>query len=149
MMMPDDLDPVRWFRRAMAVMEMKSSGRPGLDHFHLAAQLPIVISRDDDWLTNVSEALQQLRRLRGRCAVVDQIAQDDEPERPIFLHELGQALGDRRHAPHRHKPAGRALAQFIAEMEVGDRQPAFHLVEKRKPAIEQNIGGDQSLVGTK
>ena len=147
--MPDDLDPSRRLRGAMAMMEMKALGLPRRDHLDLSAQLPIVISRDHNWLTNLPKLLQQLDGLGSRRSIMHQVAQDDEPKRLIFFDELRQSLRNRRHPPHRHQPARRALAQFVAKMQVGHRQPAFDPMEKREPAIEQNIGGDERLVRTK
>ena len=76
------------------MMKMKAFRFPRLHHFDVAAQLPIVISRDDNQLTNVPEASQQFGCLPGRGSIVDQIAQDDELIRLIFRDELRQALGD-------------------------------------------------------
>jgi len=130
------------------MMKMKLLGLPRLDHLDLAMQLPIVISRDHNWLTNLPKLLQQLDGLGRRRSIVHQVAQDDEPKWPIFINELRQSFRNRRHSPHWHQPASGALAQFVAEMQVGHREPAFDPMEKREPAIEHNIGGDERLVRT-
>jgi hypothetical protein len=77
MMMADDLDPMSTFGRAMTMMKMEADRFPGLLHFNLAAQLPIVISRDNDRLAVRRQILQKLRGLRRGGLVVDQVAEDD------------------------------------------------------------------------
>ncbi len=74
------------------------------------------------------------------------VAYNDELSRLVILQELQQAFLDRNHAPHRHQAPRRALAQFITKMEIGHGQPALRLMEKRKPAIEENILRDQGLM---
>lgn len=77
---------------------------------------------------------------------MDQVAQNDETLRPVFVHQRLQPVRDRRHPPQRHEASSRALAQFITKMHVRNRQPAFGFVEEREPAIEKNFIGHESLV---
>jgi hypothetical protein len=77
MMMADDLDPLPSFGRAMAMMKIEALRFPGLLHFDLAAQLPIVIPRDHDRLAVRRQILQKLRGFRRGRLVVHQVAEDD------------------------------------------------------------------------
>lgn len=147
-MMSDDLDAGAPLRRAMAMMEIELVGLPGLRHLHLPAQLPVVITRDNDRLAVRRQILQKLGCLPRCCLVMDQVAKDDEPARPIFIYQLQQPLRDRRHSPHRDEPACRALAELITKMQVGHSEPALGLMEKREPAIEQDFIGDERLIST-
>lgn len=135
-MMADDLDAVPPLSRAMAMMKIEVVGFPGLRHLNLPAQLPIVIPRDNNRLAVPRQILQKLGGLWRGGLVVDQVAKDDELARPIFIYQLHQALRDRRHPPHRDEATGRALAELIAKMQVGDGQPTLRLMEKRQPPIE-------------
>ncbi len=130
----------------MTVMKMKAPGFPRLEQLDLAAQLPIVISRDHNRFAEILDSLQQLASFAGRGLIVHQIAEDNQTARPILIDQLQQTLRDRLHPPHRNKPAGSALAQFVAKMEVRHGEPALALVEERQPAIEQNFVGDERLV---
>ena len=146
MMMSDDLDPMAMLGRAMAVMKTKLGGFPGLDHFNPAAELPVVVSRDDNGFATRRDILQEMGCLRRGSLVVDEVPQDNQLTRAIFAHQLHQTLGDRCHPPHRDEAAGRALAEFIAKMQVRHGQPALGLVKKSQPAIEQNFLGNEGLI---
>lgn len=145
-MMPDDLDAAPPLGRAMAMMKMEALGFPRLHHLNLAAQLPIVVSRDDNRLAMRREVLQKFGGFRGRRLIVDEVAEDNELTRLIFIDQLHQPLGDRRHPPHRDETARRALAEFVAKMQVRHSEPALCPVEKREAAIEQDFIGDEGLV---
>ena len=77
MMMSDDLDPLPSIGRAMAMMKIEMFGFPGLDHFNLAAQLPIVIPRNDYRLAVYGEILQKFGGFRRGRFIVDQVAEDN------------------------------------------------------------------------
>ena len=47
MMMADDLNAIRGVHCAMSVMKMKTIGLKRVDHFNVAAQLPIVVPGND------------------------------------------------------------------------------------------------------
>jgi hypothetical protein len=49
-------------------------------------------------------------------------------------------------SPQRNKPAGRALAQFVTEMQVRHDEPPLTLMKKREATIEQYFVGDERLV---
>ena len=145
-MMSNDLDSLRLIHGTMAMMKMEAFDFPRLHHFNVTAQLPIVIARDNDRLAVRRQILQEARRFRGCCLIVDEIAQDNQMARLIFIDQLQQPRRDRRHSPHRHETADCALAQFVTEMQIGDRQPALPLVEKRETAIEQDLIGNECLI---
>ena len=144
--MSDDLNPIGNARRAVAVMKMKLRGLECVDHFYMAAQLPVVVPGNDHNFATRREIPQQLRNFARRGFIVDQIAKNNEAFRRIFIHEFRKSLGDRRHPPHRHEAAGGALAQFISKMQVRDGEPALSFVKKRQAAIQKNFIGDQRLV---
>jgi len=147
-MMPDDLDAVPALGRAMAMMKMEALGFPRFHHLNLAAQLPIVVPRDDNRLAMHREVLQKCGGFRGRGLIVDEVAEDNYLTRPIFIDQLPQPLGDRSHPPHRDETASRALAEFVTKMQVRHGEPALCLVEKREAAIKQDFIGDEGLVRT-
>lgn len=148
MMVADDLDSILHLGQAMAMVEVKALGLPRFEQLELAAQLSIVVPGYDDRLAKSRDPFEELVRCHGRRPVVHQIAENDQTARPIFRDQLEQALGDRRHPPHRNQPARCALAQFIAEMQVRHGEPAFPLMKERETAIEQDFVGDERLVGT-
>ncbi len=130
----------------MSVMKMKTSGFPGFEPFHLAAKLPIMISRDQNRLAEFPDSLQQLARFHGSGSIVHEIAQNYETVRAILIDQLQETLGNGLHPPHWNQPAGRPLAQFVAEMQVRHGEPALALMEEGKPAIEHNFIGNERLV---
>lgn len=146
MMMSDNLDPVPALGCAMAMMKIEMFGFPKLHHFDFATQLSIVIPRDDDRLTVRGKILQKFSGFRRRSLIVDEVAEDNQAARPIFIDQLHQALGGRRHPPHRDEAASGALAEFVAKMQVGHGEPALRLVEKREAAVEQDFIGNERLI---
>lgn len=145
-MVANDLDPAPCFDRTMPVMKMESIRFERVDHFNLAAQLPVVIPSDDQDFAARCEIAQQLGGFASRRLIVNQIAKNDEPLRIVFADQLGQSIGDRRHSPQRNESASRTLAQFITKVQIRHRQPALALIEEREPAIEENFIGHESLV---
>ena len=145
-MMSDDLDSLRLIDGAMAMMKMEALAFPRFHHRNVTAQLPIVISRDNDRLAVRSQILQKLGRFPRRGFVVNKVAENDQPARFVFMDQSHQTLGNRRHPPHGHETAGGALAEFVTEMQIGHGEPAFPLVEKREPAIEQDFIGNECLI---
>ena len=145
-MVTDDLDAAGRIRRAMPVMKMKPIRFQRVNHFDVAAQLPIVISRHDCDCTTFGKSAQQLDGFARRCFVVNQITEDDNAAWFVLVDEFGEPLRDRRHSPQRNESAGRALAQFITKMQVRDREPTLRSMEKREPSIEKNFIGDERLV---
>jgi hypothetical protein len=117
-----------------------------VDHFDMAAQLPVVVPRNDQDFATRCEIAQQLGGFAPRHLVVNQIAQNNEPLRFVFADQLGQAIRDRGHSPQRNESARGALAQFITKMEIRYGQPTLALMEEREPAIEENFIGDERLV---
>ena len=144
-MVSDNLDALRRFRRAMAMVKMETLTLPRMSHRYRPGQCTIVIARQNDRLALSSQAREQLPRRRSRGAVMDQIAQDQKPARPIVGQQVQQPLLDRVHPPQREEATGRTLTQLVSEMEVRDRKPALFLMEKREPAIKNNIVGDRGL----
>ena len=144
--MSDDLEPVPALGRTMAMMKIEMLGFPGLHHFNFATQLSIVIPRDDDRLAVRGEILQKFGGFRRGGLIVNEVAEDNQSARPIFIDQLHQALGGRRHPPHRDEAASRALAKFVAKMQVRHGEPALRLVEKREAAVEQDFIGDERLI---
>ena len=130
----------------MAVMKIKAFGFPRINHFNLTAQLPIVIPRNDNRLAARRQIPQKFGRFHRRCFIVNKVAKDNQPARLIFIDQLHQALRDRGHPPHRHETTGRALAEFVTEMQIGYGEPAFRLVEEREAPIEQDFIGDERLI---
>ena len=145
-MVPHDLDPVRDIRGAMTVMKKKLLRLQRIDHLDVAAQLPVVVPGNDHHFTSPRETAQQLSRFPGRHFIVNQIAEDDQTPGPVFIHQFLEPFGDRRHSPHGNQPPGRALAQFIAKMQVCDGEPALRSVKKGEPPIQKNFIGDQRLI---
>jgi hypothetical protein len=58
MMVPDDLDAAGRFSLAVAMMKMKPFGFPGIEQLNLAAQLPVVISHDQDRFAQILDPFQ-------------------------------------------------------------------------------------------
>lgn len=146
--MPDDLDSFLRRRQAMAMVKVEALRLPRFDQLKFATQLSIVVPGYDDRFARRPDRFEQFSRGRGRSLVVHQVSQNDQTARPVFRDQLVQTLGDRRHPPHRNKPARGALAQFIAEMQVRYGEPALPLMKERETAIEQDFIGDERLVGT-
>jgi hypothetical protein len=107
-----------------------------------------MVAGDNNRLAVRRQILQQLGGFRCGGLVVDQVTQNNQALRPIFIYQRQQALRNRRHPPHRDKTARCALAEFIAKMQVGHGEPPLGLVEKREPPIKQDLIGDKRLIGT-
>src|SRR5438309_1062338 len=75
-----------------------------------------------------------------------EIADNDETSRCVIAQQLQQTIRRRFHSPHRHEPTGRALAELVAKMQVGDREPFLAFVKEREPAIEHEIWRDERLM---
>jgi hypothetical protein len=78
-MMANDLNPVARFDRAMPVMKMEPIGFERVDHFNMAAQLPVVVPRYDRNVATGRKITQQLGGFAPRGLVVNQIPKNDEP----------------------------------------------------------------------
>jgi hypothetical protein len=115
----------------MAVMKKKVRRLERIGHLDVPAQLSVVVPSDDDDFATRPEAAQQLSRFPARGFIVNQIAEDDQLPRRVFIYQFRKPLHDRRHSPERNKAAGGALAQFVSEMEIRYRQPTFGFVEER------------------
>lgn len=87
--MADDLDKTALLHLAMAMMKVKPISFEELNHFNLSAYLPVMISCYDDNFAMLSQFTQEPRGFAGRGPIMDQIAQDDQTARPVFLHEPG------------------------------------------------------------
>ncbi|MEY2556867.1 MAG: hypothetical protein QOE34_292 [Verrucomicrobiota bacterium] len=85
-MMSDNLDSLGGRNRTMTVMKMKALRFPGIEEFKRAAQLPIVISRDHDRLTKLPELFEEVASFRPRGSIVNEVAENDQMARPIFVH---------------------------------------------------------------
>ena len=146
MMMSNNLNAIGNLRCAVTVVEMKLRGLKRVDHFDLAAQLPVVVPGHDHDFATRREIAQQLRRFARRGLIMNQVAKNNEATRRVFVNEFREPLFDRRHSPHRDEAAGGALAQFISKMQIRDSEPPLGFVEKRQAAIQKNFIGDQRLV---
>ena len=82
--MPNNLNTIRRFVEAVAVMKAESIGLPRLEQRKHPLQVTIMIPGEEHKLTDRSEALDEPRRFRGCDMVVDEIANDQEMPRPIF-----------------------------------------------------------------
>jgi len=116
-------------------MKKKLLSLERIDHFDVAAQLPVVLPGNDDHFRMRSEIAQQLSRFSGSRLVMDQIAEDNQTPGRVFTHQLSEALRDGRHSPHRDQAAGRPLAQFVAEMQICNGEPSLGSVKKSEPTI--------------
>ena len=115
MMMANNPDALRLFRLAMAVLEDKIRRLPTRRKLDRPASMAIVISGEGDhFATCAQPGKQLLAAVGGR--VVHQVAQDDKLARLIFIQQIRQTLLDRSHPPERHQPAGRPLAELVAEV---------------------------------
>lgn len=146
--MSNDLDAMRALHCAMTMMKLETLGFPRLHHSNFAAHLPVVISGHNNRLAASSEVAQKSGGFGRRRFIVDEVAEDNQLARPIFIYQLQQAVGNRRHPPHRDEPARRALAEFVAKMEVGYRQPALRFMKKSEATIEHDALGNHCLVRT-
>lgn len=144
--MADNLNSTSAVDGAMPVMKMEPLRFKRVNHFEVTAQLTIVIARHDNHLATIGEVAQKRSSLARRGFVVNEIAENDEPLRFVFVNQIRQSIRNRRHPPQWDESAGRALAQFITKMEIRDGEPPFSLMKKRKPAIEKNFVGDERLV---
>lgn len=144
--MADDLNAVPDLGRAMTVVKMKVISLERLHHLDVATQLPIVISGNDHHLAARHKSPQKLRRFARRRFVVDQITEEDELPRGVFVHQGDEPFRNGRHSPHRNETARRTLTQFISEMQVRDGEPPLTFVKKRQSAIQKNFIGDQRLI---
>ena len=145
-MMPDYLDTICGLGEAMPMMKIETLGLPRFEQLKFTAQLSVVVSRHDDRLAKIPNPFEQLTRFNRGGLVVHQIAENNQTARPIFRDQVKEPLRDRCHLSERNQPARRALAQFIAEMQIRHREPAFTLMEKREAAIEEDFVGDEGLV---
>src|SRR3954470_4796371 len=107
-----------------------------------------MVARDDSHLATGRKFPEELSGFARRDFVVDQVSEYDQASRFVFIHEIAEPFRDRGHSPQRHERTSGALAQFVAKMKIGHRQPAFRLMEKSQPAIENNFSGDERLVRT-
>ena len=98
--------------------------------------MPVVISREHDRFAGIPEPFDQPTRFVRRSSVVDHVAYDYKMARLILRDQLHQSFLDRSHAPQRHQPTRRALAQFIPEVQIRDREPTLPSMKKREPTIE-------------
>ncbi len=149
MMVPDDLDRVARLRDAVAMMKKEAVCAPGIKQRNGAREAAVVVAREHDDLALRPQPLEQRRRRLRGGVVVHQVAYDHEPLRSVAREQFPQPLFHRGHAPHRHHSARRALAQLEAKVEIGHRQPALRLMEKRQAAVEQNPGSNERLVRQK
>ena len=146
MMVTDNLDLPPSLGRAMTMMEIEVFRFPRFHHLNLVTQLPIMISGYHDRLAAPRQIFQKFGGFARGGFVVNQVTENNQAPGLIFIDQLHQALRDRAHPPHRDETTSRALAQFIAEMQVGDGQPAFRLMDERKAAIEQDFIGNEGLI---
>lgn len=144
--MADDLDAPRRFRGAVAVMEMEAIALPVLPHLNRTADMPVVVAGDQDQLAHRSQTLHEQPCFARRASVVHQVADDDQPVGTIVGQQLDEPVFHRSHTPERHQPARGALADFVPKMQVRHREPPLLVVEKRQPAVEQNIIRHECLV---
>jgi hypothetical protein len=148
-MVPDYLNPVPALGSAMPMVKIKRLRLERVPHLDMAAQMTIVIPGDNDHFATLAKSAQELGRFTRRRPVVNQIAEHDKLPRFVFIDELREPIRDRRHPPQRDQGTGCALAQFVAKMQVRDREPPLGAMEKRKAAIQKNLIGDERLVWTK
>ena len=144
--MTDNLNAMSGLDRAMAVMKMEPIGLDRIDHFDLPAQLPIVVTGDYNDFAALTELSQKLPGFARRGFVMHEITENNKAFGRVSIDQLGQAFRDRRHSPHRDEGASRALAKFVAEMEVRHGQPALAFVKKAEPPIKNNFFGHQGLI---
>ena len=145
MVVPDDLDRIGHLLNAVAMVEKKTFRLPRILQRPCGPQLPIMISREDNRLATLGQALNQSSRLGRSRAVMDDVPDDDQVTRSIIREELLQPVFDGSHPPHRVQASRRALAQFVAKVKVRHRQPALLPVEERESAIQNDIPGDDGL----
>jgi hypothetical protein len=107
-----------------------------------------MIPGDDNRLAVRGQLSQQVGGFQCRSLIMHEVAEDNQAPRFVFTDQLQQPLRDRGHPPHWDETTRRALAELVAEMQVRYGEPAFRLVEKREPAIEEDFIGDEGLIGT-
>jgi 3D (Asp-Asp-Asp) domain-containing protein len=145
--MADDLNPIPPLRNAVAVVEIKCGGFPRGDELDRARRVAIVIARNDDHFAIGSQTLQQLARRSGGSLAMHEVAQNQQTFRLVNLDQFHQPLLDGSHPPERKQMAGGSVTEFVTEMKIGHRQPAFGPMKEREPAIEHHIFSDERLIG--
>ena len=145
-MMTDDLHAPARLRQAVPVMKMEAFGFPRIAEVDRASELTVVIAGEGDQVAVRAEFREETLGGGARRAIVDQIADDHEMPRLIIREQGQKSLAHGLHPPHRHEATRCALADFITEMQIRDREPFFTLVEKREPAVEENFVGDTGLI---
>lgn len=139
MVVSDDLNAFSPLDRAMAVMKMEAGSLPRLAQSKRIDQMTVVISGEDDQFASSRQFTQKLPGLRRSSAVVHQVADDDQVPRPVIAEERAQPIAHRDHSPHWHQAARGPLTDFVAEMEVGHRQPILPLMEQSEPPVQHDV----------
>lgn len=101
-----------------------------------------MIARENNDFAQLAESRNQRRSFRGRSFVVHEISHDYEPGWCIIADQRSEPVLDRAHSPQRHHPAGDALANLVAEVKVGDCEPALLFMKQSEPTIEKDVFGD-------
>ena len=141
-MMPDYLDLVRNLLLAMSMMKTKAVISPDRHRIEPSAQLPVMIAGDQYDGGASIELVNQLRQPRHTGSVMNQIAQQDKCFRFVIAQQLIETRLNCLHTPQRKQTARGALAQFEAEMEIGNNQPFLSPVKQREAAIKYNVLSD-------
>lgn len=119
--MTDDLNVFARVRNTMTVMEEEAFSPPRVHHGDTPSDMTIVVSSEDDWLANLSNAVEKTLCFGDRRPVVHQIPQDHEVQRLVIGEEAHQSPLKRVHPPKGSKPASRPLTQFVTKMQVRNR----------------------------
>jgi len=88
----------------------------------------------------------QARDFARRGAIVDEIAEDNQTRRIVVAQQFFEAILDRLHSPKRKKIPSGALAQFVSEMKISYREPAFSLMKESEAPIEQNVFANGNMI---
>jgi hypothetical protein len=73
----------------MPVVKMEALRFERVDHFNMAAQLAVVVPRDDHDFATRCEIAQELGSFAPRRLIVNQIAKNNEALRFVFADQFG------------------------------------------------------------
>lgn len=88
-----------------------------------------MVAGDQNHFGNCAQPRRQRIKVTDRSSIVNQIAKQNQMQRVVMLEQFFQTRLDVLHAPERKQIATRAVANFIAEVQIGHRQPAFSPVK--------------------
>lgn len=141
--------PARERGREMAVLEESiADAVAGLPLVFTATRSAVVVALDQDHLEPLAvQPAQPGERPGGGGGTVDDIADEHEGAGLVILEQGREPGRDIIRSPERPERALAASAQFVAEVQIGDREPAIGPMMEREPAVENEVAIDPAACG--